>query len=104
MSWITHLKSKWNIKNNWDFIVIMLVFSIAGMLIVHERRPVFHLFGVTAQTPLWVKIPLYLVTVFPLYQINLLIFGALLGQFKFFWAKEKQLVRFLFRRPSRSNA
>jgi len=100
MRWINHLKTKWQIKNNWDFILIMVVFSLAGMLILHERRPVFHLLGVTAQTPLWIKIPLYILIVFPLYQINLLVFGFLLGQFNFFWAKQKNLIRFLARKFS----
>lgn len=91
------LRKKWNIQSWVDFWLIMLVFSLAGMCIVFERKPVFHLLGITAQTPIWAKVVLYLLTVFPLYQINLLIFGTLLGQFSFFWAKEKQLLRFLCR-------
>jgi len=98
MGWINHLKEKWRIKNNWDFILIMVVFSVAGMLILHERRPVFHFLGVTEHTPLWIKVPLYILTVFPLYQMNLLIFGFLLGQFDFFWTKQKNLARFIARR------
>jgi len=98
MRWVNHLKEKWNIRSNRDFILIMLVFSLAGMMIIHERRPVFHLLGVTEHTPFWLKVILYILTVFPLYQCNLLIFGFLLGQFEFFWAKEKQLVRFFARR------
>ena len=31
--------------------------------------------------------------VLPLYQIMLLIYGAIFGQFRFFWEKEKQLVK-----------
>jgi hypothetical protein len=42
----------------------------------------------------------YIPIVFPLYQINLLIFGFLLGQFEFFWEKEKALVRFVKRQLS----
>ena len=98
MKWVDHLKTKWKIKRNRDFILIMVVFSLAGMMIVHERPPIFHLMGITKQTPLWIKVACYIPVIFPLYQVNLLIFGFLLGQSQFFWAKEKQLARFIARR------
>ena len=96
-NWIIKLKKKWNIDSNWDFILIMIVFSIAGMSIVYVRRPLFHVLGITATTPFWIKFVIWLIIVFPTYQINLIIFGFLLGQFNFFWEKEKQMGRF-FRR------
>ncbi len=89
------LKKKWNIQSNWDFIAIMLVFSLAGMSIGFFRRPIFHALGITAQTSLWIKVVIYIPLVVPIYQINLIIYGFLLGQFKFFWEKEKKLVKFL---------
>ena len=92
-----HLKDKWNIENNLDFILIMLVFSFAGMGISFLRPPIFHFLGITHQTPLWIKIAIYVPLIPPLYQINLLIFGFCLGQFDFFWEKEKRIIRF-FRR------
>ena len=95
--WIGRLKAKWNISSNFEFVIIMLVFSIAGMLIVYERRPVFHWLGITSSTPFWVKFIAWLLVVFPAYQLNLVIFGSLLGQFRFFWNKEKALGRFLLR-------
>ena len=91
------LKKKWNIKSNWDFFLINLVFALAGMAIVFVRKPLFHLFGITSQTPFWIKFVTWLAIVFPIYQINLIIFGTLLGQFRFFWEKEKQMGRFFVR-------
>lgn len=95
--WINRLKQKWNVNSNWDFIAIMIVFSLAGMSIVYVRKPLFHLLGITAATPFWIKFFAWLAIVFPTYQINLLIFGFLLGQFHFFWEKEKQMGRFFLR-------
>jgi len=92
--WVTRLKKKWNIDSNWDFVLIMVVFSIAGMSIVYVRQPLFHLLGITTATPFWIKFIAWLSIVFPTYQINLIIFGFLLGQFNFFWEKEKQMGRF----------
>lgn len=97
MNWFKKLKTKWGIKSNRDFFLINLVFALAGMLIIHERRPIFELLGITEQTPLWIKIAVYIPLVFPLYQLNLIIFGFLLGQFPFFWNKQKQMGKFLLK-------
>ena len=94
------LKQKWNIQNDWDFWMIMLTFSMAGMAIMPARKVIFHLVGITPQTPLWVKILVYVPLIPPAYQLGLLLFGTLLGQFRFFWEKEKQLVRFLIGRKN----
>ncbi len=74
--------------------MIMIVFSLAGMAIGFERKIVFHAFGID-QDPMWVKVLVYIPLIFPLYQLNLLIFGFFLGQFNFFLEKEKKLVQFL---------
>lgn len=95
--WVTRLKTKWKVERDKDFILIMLVFSLAGSVIMFERRPLFHSIGITSQTPLILKIFLYLATIPLLYQLNLLLFGFFMGQFAFFWEKEKRIGRF-FRR------
>jgi len=93
---------KWGIKSNWDVLLILVTFSLAGMFILYERKPIFHLFGIQPDTPFWIKTCVYIPVVFPLYQINLLVFGFLLGQFGFFWEKEKAMVRFFKRKISSS--
>ena len=89
MKWADHLMKKWGIKSKWDFCLIMLVFSLAGMSVVYVRKPAFALMGVGAQTPFLLKTFFYLLVIFPTYQINLLIWGFILGQSQFFWEKEK---------------
>ena len=91
LAWMERLKRKWNIKSDLDFWLIMIVFSLAGMSIVFVRKPLFVILGITAATPFWIKFFTWLAIVFPTYQINLLIFGFLLGQFEFFWEKEKSV-------------
>ncbi len=85
------LMTKWNIHSWWDFTAIMLVFSLAGMSVVYVRKPFFHLVGITQETPFIVKFLCWLLIVFPSYQLGLLFFGFVLGQFDFFWKKEKQM-------------
>jgi len=89
------LKTKWNINSNLDFWMIMLTFSLAGMTIGFERRPIFHALGITPETPFWIKALIYIPLIPPIYQVNLLVFGFLLGQFPFFLEKEKKIGRFL---------
>ena len=91
------LKKKWNIESNRDFFLIMLVFSLAGMSIGFFRRPIFHLLGITEHTHLWIKILSYIPLIPPIYQINLLFYGFVFGQFDFFWEKEKRLAKFLMK-------
>lgn len=89
------LKKKWGITSTLQFILILVVFSLAGLAITQCRAPVFHVFGLTEETPMWLKVTVYLLCVFPLYQLFLLVFGALLGQFRFFWEKEKRMVQWV---------
>lgn len=95
MNFIARLKQKWGIQSNFDFTLIMVVFSLAGMNVALCRKPLFHLLGVRADTALWIKTLLYLALVFPAYQISLLVYGFILGQFDFFWNKQKALVQFI---------
>lgn len=91
------MKKKWNIESTFDLVVIMLVFSLAGMAILFERRPIFYLLGITSATAFWIQFLAWLAVVFPSYQLNLIVFGTLLGKFRFFWEKEKKILRFLGR-------
>jgi hypothetical protein len=95
MIWIERLKTKWQIKSNWDFWMIMLSFSLAGMFIMPVRKLIFHLVGITAQTPFWIKILLYIPLIPPAYYVGLIIVGTLLGQNKFFWGFLSARLKFL---------
>jgi len=105
--WINRLKQKWGITSTGQVIAILLTFSLAGLSVTQIRPIVWTLFGYTQETSRWITVPTYLVMIFPTYQVLLLLFGTLLGQFRFFWAKEKALVRVLTgrsRRQKSSNA
>ncbi|MBP9853258.1 MAG: hypothetical protein KBD53_00145 [Candidatus Omnitrophica bacterium] len=90
---IQKLMTKWKITSMWDFTAIMLVFSLAGMFVVRIRKSVFVLIGIKHETPFLIKFICWLLVIFPTYQIGLLIFGFLLGQFTFFWEKEKKMLQ-----------
>ena len=95
---IQRMKTKYNVETTFELCAILAVFSLAGMAIILVRKPIFHWLGITGTTPFILKFLAWLAVVFPTYQINLLIFGFLFGQFHFFWEREKGLWRFLLRR------
>ena len=87
------LKEKWGITSNFQIIIILLVFSITGSIAVLIARPVLNLVGLDKEvvSP-WLFWPIRIFIIFPIYQILIVIIGALFGQFKFFWAFEKKFL------------
>ncbi|QHT72016.1 hypothetical protein GXP67_13570 [Rhodocytophaga rosea] len=91
-SFINRLKEKWGVQSAIQVLLIILVFSLAGSTAVFLRKSFFELIGITEHTAFWLKTIVYILFLFPTYQALLLIYGALLGQFKFFWAKERKML------------
>lgn len=94
------LKEKWGITSNFQFIIILIVFSVTGSIAVWVAKPILELVGLdkSAVTP-WIFWPIRIAIIFPVYQVMIVVIGALFGQFKFFWAFEKKmLVRLGFKR------
>lgn len=92
------LKEKWGIKSNWHLALIFLIFSITGSLSVVVKTQLFTVLGIGSETPWLVFIPLYIVTIIPIYYAILIVVGSLFGQYRFFLAFEKKsLGRFFIR-------
>lgn len=89
---LNKLKTRWDIKSNFQLVVILLIFSIAGSSTMVVRQIIFEMIGVTGETSLWIKIPLYVVIIFPAYQVLFLATGTLMGQFRFAWEFEKKIL------------
>jgi hypothetical protein len=93
------LKERWGITNNFQLIIIFFVFAITGSSSVYVAKPFLNLIGLElANFPeTWWGEPLYwilrILLIFPFYQILLVLFGWLFGQFKFFWAFEKKMLK-----------
>ena len=87
------LMNKWNIQTNRDFWLIMLTYSLAGMAILPVKKFIFHLVGITPHTPFWVVVLVYIPLIPPAYQVGLIFFGTIFGQFDFVWAQAKKRFR-----------
>lgn len=92
MSLFNKLKSHWEIESNWQVFVILLVFACTGLTAVYIRKFVFTLLGIAESDPFWFKTLIWFVTVLPLYNVFLLLYGAIFGQFRFFWGFSKKMV------------
>ncbi len=90
---INRFKAKWGIDSTRRVVMILLAFSLAGGGMLYLKNPVFAGLGFTEQTRWWIKLPVALI----LYQVLLLGFGTLLGEFSFFWGKMRKLGRWLSR-------
>ena len=87
------LKQRWNITSNWQLAIIFIVFAITGSTAAYLSKPIMLLIGITKENLHWtIYWPLRILILFPIYQILLVIIGAIFGQFKFFWDFEKKML------------
>ena len=90
-NWMSKMKTRWGVQSTWRFWLIMLVFTMAGMSVVRVKPYIFALLHIPRDLPWWLDIPVWLLTVFPTYQLLTLIWAAIFGQWSFFWEKEKKM-------------
>lgn len=87
-------KQRWGIQSNFQLFVIFVVFAITGSTAAFLSKPILDIFGIVKGTVSnWIYYPLYIILIFPIYQVLLVFFGFVFGQFKFFWAFEKSMLR-----------
>lgn len=76
-------------------ILILVVFTCTGFTVMFLKRPVVALFTENGEQPLLFSV-LYYILILPVYNVILLVYGTLLGQFRFFWDFEKRFFGRLF--------
>lgn len=83
------LQERWNAKNAYQVILILLVFACTGFTVVLIKRPLFYYWFGEGEVPVVASI-LYYVLILPVYNVFLLLYGFVFGQFQFFWNFEKR--------------
>ena len=91
MTIVERMKARWGVGPG-GVIAILAAFALAGMTTLRLKSPVMGLIF-TEATPGWVQWVVYLIIMLPIYQLLLLGYGTLLGQFGFFWTKMKAIGR-----------
>ncbi len=88
------LENKWKVTYKWEMIRIFIVFAITGSSSMLIGRPIIEFIGITQDNlnPFiyWI---LFVFIAIVFYQILLVTFGWLFGQFHFFWEFEKKMLR-----------
>ncbi|WP_458626713.1 DUF6787 family protein [Winogradskyella sp. PC D3.3] len=88
------LEKKWILDYKWEMIRVFMVFAVTGSSSLFIGKPIIRFIGITKEnlnsTLYWF---LYIIIGIIFYQILLVTFGWLFGQFKFFWEFEKKMLR-----------
>lgn len=92
------LARRWGVSPR-RVLVILLVFACTGTTVLFLKRPVVAFFTGGGEQPMVFTV-LYYVLILPIYNLFLLLYGALFGQFAFFWAFEKRFFKRLFGRKT----
>lgn len=93
--WIERMKSRWGV-GPLGLVGVLAAFSLAGSSLLFVGRPILA-WVLPQDAPLWLTVVGYLLLMVPLYQVLLLMWGTLFGQFRFFWKRQKKVGRFLLR-------
>ncbi|MFD1551345.1 prolipoprotein diacylglyceryl transferase [Putridiphycobacter roseus] len=91
LSWIEKLQKRWGV-NYLQVLTILFVFAITGTTILLIKKPVLSFFSESGESNTLFSI-LYYLLILPIYNIVLLFYGFILGQFYFFWEFEKRTFR-----------
>jgi hypothetical protein len=92
-AYFERLKKKWGIESNVQLALVFVVFAITGSGSVRLSGPVLDFLGINSLENNWIRIPLRLILIFPVYQVLLLVVAALFGQFRFFLNLQKRWFR-----------
>lgn len=86
---LERLKKKWGV-NTWQAIVILLVFACTGFTVMFLKEPILSLFAAKEDRSVWFTV-VYYILILPVYNVVLLCYGFIFGQFDFFWKFEKRM-------------
>ncbi len=95
MRWIDRLQERWKVKNALQVVIILVVFAFTGTTVALIAKPTLHWIFAPEPVPYWAHL-IYYILILPVYNLFLLLYGALFGQLKFFWGFEKRLFERIF--------
>ena len=89
-NWISRLKKRWGIYSTFQVIIILVVFACTGFSVLFVEGEIVRLLDLPKGESWWVGALIFIFITLPLYNLILLIYGFLFGQFRFFWNFEKR--------------
>ncbi len=94
MSWFEKLKNKWGVSGI-RVVLILIVFACTGFTVMFLKEPVLSLIAPKSERSVLFSIAYYAL-ILPVYNVILLIYGFIFGQFDFFWQFEKRMFSRMF--------
>lgn len=89
-SWVDRLKARWNLKSGWQVLVVLVVFACTGFTVLFLKKPLFAWMKADPEYNTLFTV-LYYIFILPIYNVILLFYGFVFGQFRFFWEFEKRM-------------
>lgn len=77
------LKSRWGIENNFQAALVFLSFALSGPSTLWFHRKIDLLLGITDDSSFWIKFAIFIVIVYPIFNLFLYLYSSLFGQNKF---------------------
>ena len=90
--WMVKLKERWGLKSLFQVAIVLIVFACTGTTVLVIKNPILSLIDPSFKDSITFNI-LYLILILPIYNLFLLIYGFIFGQFQFFWEFEKRFFR-----------
>lgn len=91
IGWVNKLQKRWDVSAS-QVLIILLVFACTGFTVMFLKRPVVGFFMEGGEKSLLFSV-IYYILILPVYNIILLIYGFIFGQFRFFLEFEKKMLR-----------
>lgn len=95
MTWIEKLKERWKLRSAFQVVIVLIVFACTGFTVLFLKKPILSLLAGAHQDTTLATI-LYYILILPLYNVILLFYGFVFGQFNFFWEFEKRTFSRIF--------
>lgn len=90
MNLLEKLKQRWKVNSIKQVLIILLVFALTGTSVIFIRRTLKANFDWASEK--WFTYTYYWL-ILPFYNLMLLMYGFVFGQFRFFWEFEKKTFR-----------
>ena len=78
------MKLHWGISNNFQVLLILLVFALTGFSTLYAHNGIDYILGVEEHHHFLVKLAVFLILVMPIYTVLLYSWAVVLGQRVFF--------------------
>ena len=91
---IKYLKDKWNLKSNFQLVIILIVFAITGSGSLYISKPLMEFLSISSENmDVYLYWILRFIIVTVVYQFVLLLVAFVFGQFNWFWNFEKKILK-----------